>query len=327
MKLELSRAADTQRQIEALDTEKANLERQLSTLPAGAPVSPTPTPAPSATSSPLAAGGDATRIRCDDMRAAVDGAVKIRRRELGAREEQAGVIPLIALKGLNADQIGQELSRQFASGPAALNQVGLLDADGDGRLDGFVDVPAPGVFRVIRQKADGTIGMEVFPVPGSGTTAAYSESMRRLDETAARQGGLTVLDLLATRPAGGVRGITQTAEFGRAYGQFQAGNFADAARLSAAAARSREFQNLRGQAVRVLEIIDPVPGGVRLRRAVVVAQPGDQELWEETATIVRPTSYWQTDVEVARSRETRQTSGAVVGTPSVSAPSKFKLER
>jgi len=59
----------------------------------------------------------------------------------------------------------------------------------------------------------------------------------------------------------------------------------------------------------------------------VLAQPNDQELWEETTTMVRPASYWRTDVEVARSRETRTTSGALVGTPSASAPSKFSLER
>ncbi len=121
--------------------------------------------------------------------------------------------------------------------------------------------------------------------------------------------------------------MTQTAEFGPAYAQFQAGNFGDAARLGAAAARSTEFQNLRGESVRVLEIISPVAGGVSLRRATVLAQPNDQELWEETTTIVRPTSYWRTDVEVGRSRQTRTTGGAVVAAPSASAPSKFSLER
>ena len=97
------------------------------------------------------------------MPAAVDNAVKIRRRELGAREDQAGAIPLIGLKGQTADQIGQELAGQFSPGAAASTQVGLLDADGDGKLDGFVDVPAPGVFRLFRQRADGTVGVEMFP--------------------------------------------------------------------------------------------------------------------------------------------------------------------
>jgi hypothetical protein len=150
---------------------------------------------------------------------------------------------------------------------------------------------------------------------------------RRLDETSLRQAGQGLPELLATRPAGPVRSSTQTTEFGSAYTQFQAGSFADAARLGSAAARSTEFQNVRGQSVRVLEIISPVAGGVSVRRAVVLGQPNDQELWEETTTVVRPTSYWRTDVEVARSRETRTTAGAVVGAAAVAAPSKFTLER
>jgi hypothetical protein len=150
---------------------------------------------------------------------------------------------------------------------------------------------------------------------------------RRLEEATARQIGQTLPDLLATRPAAPLRATTQTAEFAQAYAQFQAGNFAEAMRLAAPAARSTEFQNLRGQSVRVLEIIGPIAGGLSLRRAVVLAQPNGQELWEETTTLVRPASYWRTDVEVVRSRETRATSGALVGTPSASAPSKFSLER
>jgi hypothetical protein len=319
VKFELSRAAQIQAQIQALDAEKVNLDRELASLPAG--------PSTSAAATPQGPRADATQIRCQDMPAAVDNAVKIRRRELGAREEQAGVIPLIGLKGQTADQIGQELAGQFSSGPAANTQIGLLDADGDGRLDGFVDVPAPGVFRLIRQRADGAVGVEVFPAPGGGATPAYGELTRRLEETTARQTGQGLGDLLAIRPAGPVRAVTHTAEFGQAYAQFQGGNFAEAARLGAAAARSAEFQNLRGQSVRVIEIISPVSGGVSLRRVVVLSQPNDQELWEEMTTVVRPTSYLRADVEVVRSRETRATSGALVGTPAVPAPSKFTLER
>jgi hypothetical protein len=319
VKFELSRAGQIQGQIQALDTEKATLERELAALPASAP-------APTVTA-PQAPVPDVARIRCQDMPAAVDNAVKIRRRELGAREEQAGAIPLIGLKGQTADQIGQELAGQFSSGAAATSQVGLLDANGDGKLDGFVDVPAPGMFRLVRQRADGTVGVEVFSTPASGATPGYGEMTRRLDETTVRQSGQGLPELLATRPASPARAATQTAEFGQAYAQFQAGNFADAARLGTAAARSTEFQNLRGQTVRMIEIISPVPGGVSVRRVVVLAQPNEQELWEETTTIVRPTSYWRTDVEVARSRETRTTAGALVGAPSASAPSKFTIER
>jgi hypothetical protein len=319
VKFELTRASQIQGQIQAIDAEKATLERELAALPAA-------TPAPTVTTPP-APVSDVARIRCQDMPAAVDNAVKIRRRELGARDDQAGAIPLIALKGQTPEQIGQELAGQFSSGAAASTQVGLLDANGDGKLDGFVDVPAPGVFRLFRQRADGTVGVEVFSTSAAGTTPGYGEMTRRLDEASLRQAGQGLPELLATRPAGPARASTQTAEFGQAYAQFQAGSFADAARLGTAAARSTEFQNLRGQGVRVLEIISPVPGGVSVRRAVVLGQPNDQELWEETTTVVRPTSYWRTDVELARSRDTRTTAGAVVGTPSVAAPSKFTIER
>jgi hypothetical protein len=320
MKFEISRATQIQTQIQALDTEKANLEREQASLPASPSASP-------AVTTQVPASDPTARIRCQDMPAAVDNAVKTRRRELGAREDQAGAIPLIGLKGLSADQIGQELVTQFAPGSAATAQVGLLDADGNGQLEGIVDVPAPGVFRLIRQRADGTMSVEAFPTAAGGAAPAYGEMTRRLDETTARQSGQKLSDVLATRPAGPLRATTQTAEFAQAYAQFQAGNFTDAARLTAPAARSTEFQNLRGQSVRVLEIVSPIAGGVSLRRAVVLAQPNDQELWEETTTMVRPASYWRTDVEVARSRETRTTSGALVGTPSVSAPSKFSLDR
>lgn len=319
VRFELARAGQIQGQIQALDAEKATLERELSTLPASAPAS--------TVTAPQAPVSDVARIRCQDLPAAVDSAVKIRRRELGAREDQAGALPLITLKGQSADQIGQELAGQFSPGAAAATQVGLLDANGDGKLDGFVDVPAPGVFRLFRQRADGMVGIEVFPTPAGRAAPGYGEMTRRLDETSLRQAGQGLPELLATRAAGALRAVTQTTEFGPAHAQYQAGNFAEAARLGTAAARSVEFQNVRGQNVRVIEIVSPVAGGVSVRRAVVLGQPNDQELWEETTTIVRPTSYWRTDVEVARSRETRTTAGALVGTPSVSAPSTFTLER
>ena len=317
VRFDLSRAGQIQAQLQALDLEKPALERELASLPpsSGAAASAPPPP-----TDPTA------RLRCQEIPAALDDALKTRRRELGAKEDQAGAIPLTALKGQSPDQIGQELASQFASGPAASMQVGLLDSDGKGRLDGVVDVPAPGAFRLVRQRSDGTLSVETFPAGGGGATPAYGEVTRRLDETAARQSGQALGDLLATRPAGALRGATQTAEFTAVYAQFQAGNFAEAARLGPAA-RSAEFQNASGQSVRVLELISPIAGGVSLRRAVVLMQPNDQELWEETTTLVRPVSYWKTDVEVARKRETRAASGAVVGAPAAPAPIKFSIER
>jgi hypothetical protein len=253
--------------------------------------------------------------------------LKIRRRELGAREEQTGVIPLAALKGQRPDEIAKELADQFSTGPASVTQIGLLDADGDGRLDGYVDVPAPGIFRLVRQRADGTVGVDVFTTAGSGITPVYGEMTRRLDETTARQIGDKVGDMLATRPAGPVRTIIETAEFAPTYKQFEAGNFADAGRIAAAAGRTVEFENFRGDRVRTIEIISPISGGVALRRAVVLTQPNDRELWEETNTAVRPASYLRTDVEVVRSRETRTSAGALVGSRSTPAPVRFSLER
>lgn len=320
MKFDLSRAGQIQTQIQGLDTEKANLEREQASLPASPAASPVTTPQ-------TAAADPTARIRCQDLPTALDSAVKTRRRELGAREDQVGAIPLVGLRGQSAEQIGQELSAQFASGAAASTQVGLLDSDGNGQIDGFVDVPAPGVFRLVRQRSDATMSVEAFPATAGVTTPAYGEMTRRLDEATTRLSGQKLADLLATRPAGPVRATTQTAEFAPAYARFQAGNFADAARLAAPAARGTEFQNLRGQSVRVLEIISATAGAVSLRRAVVLTQPNDQELWEETTTTVSPASYWRTDVEVTRSRETRTTSGALVGTPAVSAPSKLSLDR
>jgi hypothetical protein len=320
VKFDLSRAAQVQGQMQTLDTEKANLEQELAALPASAS-------APAAKVAPPTATDPTSRIVCKDMPAAVTNAMKTRRHELGARDEQAGAIPLVGLKGQTAEQIGQELAAQFSPGAAATNQVGLLDSDGNGQLDGVVDVPAPGVVRLVRQRGDGTLSVEVFATPGSSATAGYGEVTRRLDETTARQWGQPLPEIVATRPAGPSTAIVQTAEFAQAYAQYQAGSFAEAARLTAPAARSRVYSNLRGQNVRVLEIISPATGGVSLRRTVVLAQPNDQELWEETTTILRPVSYWRTDVEVTRSRETRSTAGAIVGTPVVSAPSKFSLER
>ena len=215
--------------------------------------------------------------------------------------------------GQTPDQIAQELAGQLGAGPATVTQVGLLDADGDGKLDGFVDVPAPGIYRLVRQRADGTLSVDVLAMPGSGAAPAYGELTRRLDETTARQVGDKLVELLAARPAGPVRTVIQTGEFAEAYKQFEAGNFADAGRIGAAAARTVEFENFRGEHVRMIEIISPISGGAAVRRAVILAQPNDRELWEETTIAVRPK-----DVEVVRNRETRTTAGAQVGTRSTS---------
>lgn len=320
VRLEFNRASQIQGQIQNLDTEKSNLVSELAALPPTAVATPAAPPSPPP--SP-----ETARIRCQDMPAAVDNALKTRRRELGAREEQTGAIPLTALTGKTPEQIAQELAGQFSPGAAAQTQVGLFDADGNGKVDGFVDVPAPGIYRLVRQRADGTLSVDVFAVPGSGANPAYGELTRRLDEAAARQTGDKVVDMLARTPAGPVRILIETGEFAEAHKQFEAGNFADAGRISGAAARTVEFENFRGERVRMIEIISPVNGGFALRRAVQLAQPNDRELWEETNIAVRPASYLRTDVEVTKSRETRTAAGSPVGARSTSAPVRFSLER
>ncbi len=321
VKFDFARGAQIQGQISALDGEKTRLEQELAALPAGpapAPSAPPAGPAPAAPS-------DAERVRCQDVAATLDDALKTRRRELGVRETQADAVPLVALTGQTVEQIARELRGQLAAWPGAARQVGLLDADGDGRLDGFVDVPAQDVYRLFRQRLDGSVAVEVFALPATATS--YGELARRLDETANRQAGRTLVDLLAARPAGPVRTPLETAEFARASAHLLAGNWDDAARASAGAARVVEFQNVRGESVRMLEVIAPTSGGVAHRRVVVLTKPNDQEAWEETATVVRPVSHWRADVEVVVTRETRTTAGALVGARAATTPLRFSVER
>jgi hypothetical protein len=320
VRFEFGRATEIQARIQALETERQGLERELATLPAGggAPAGPAP-----ATPRQLS---DVERIRCQDLAAALDTAVRTRQRELGAREGQPGAVPLTALGGQSAEQIARDLAAQLRPWPDAATQVGLLDQDGDGRLDGFVDVPAADVYRLYRQRPDGTVSVEVFVAPGR-SGAAYGEIVRRIEEAATRQARLTLDDLLSRRPAGPVRVVSETADFAAARGHLLAGNFAEAARLESAAARASEFQNFRGDAVRLVEVIAPAPGGVAARSASVLPRAGNQELWEESTTVVRPVSYWRTDVDVAIARETRSGAGAIVTPRAASAPVRFSIER
>jgi hypothetical protein len=314
----LSRAAQIQAQMQALDEERARLEREQASLPAaGAPAAPAPAPA----AAKPATGVDA--IRCQDMPGAVEAAVKTRQKELGAKEGQAGAVPLLPLRGQDRDQITRELAAQLAAWPAAAGQVGLLDQDADGRLDGFVDVPAEGVYRLVRQRADGSVGLEVFSLPAAA--AAYGDLTRRLEETAVRQGQRTLADLLAHRPAGAVAVLAETREFAAARAAYLSSAWADAAKADGGAARTREFENVRGEKVRELELIGPAAGGVAVRQVVTVAR-GGQELVEETTTVIRPVSYWRTDVEVGARRETRAPGGSA-GQPVASPPVRFSLER
>lgn len=323
LRLELGRAAEIGKQIQALDTEKANLEKELARLPAtapGAPSAPAVQPAP-------AIASDADRVPCQDAPAALDAAVRIRQRELGAKEGQSGAVPLALFKGQNADQIAQELAGQFTAWPEAVNQVGLLDQEGRGRVDAFVDVPAANIFRLYRQRADGTLTVDAFSLPGRPGDPAYGEMARRVEEATIRQTGRSVADLLAVRPAGPVRVLGETAEFARAQAFVLAGNYGEATRVEGGGARTTDFQNLRGESVRVVEMIAPTPNGLLLRRVVATPRPNGEEQWEETTTILRPVSSWRTEVEVRRATERRSAAGVSLAPRSASAPVTFAVDR
>jgi hypothetical protein len=325
LRLELGRAADLGKQIQVLDTEKANLERELATLPATAPGAP-PARAGSTWPAPAIAS-DADRVPCQDAPAAIDAAVRIRQRELGAKEGQSGVVPLASIKGQNTDQIAQELAGQFTAWPEAANQVGLLDQEGRGRVDAFVDVPAANIFRLYRQRADGTLTVEAFPVPGRPGDPAYGEMARRVEEATIRQTGRSVADLLAARPAGPVRILGETAEFARAQAFVLAGNYGEAARVEGGGARTTDFLNLRGESVRVVEMIAPTQNGLLFRRVVATPRQNGEEQWEETTTILRPVSSWRTEVEVRRATERRSAAGVSLAPRSASAPVTFAVDR
>src|SRR5207253_9375244 len=122
--------------------ERRRLERELATMPQ----SPS-APAPSPPAAPPTGAIDADRVPCRDVATTLDAALRARRRELGAREAQAGAIPLAPLRGQTATAVARELAAQFAAWPEAASQVGLVDQDGKGRIDAVVDSPAKDVFR------------------------------------------------------------------------------------------------------------------------------------------------------------------------------------
>lgn len=320
VKFDFSRALQLQGQIQALDDEKTALENQPPETQAATPPPTPPQPARPALT-------DVDRLPCEELTGAQAAAIKIRRKELAAREDQAGVVPLVSLKGQRPDQVAQELAPQFVAWPGAASQLGLLDQNGDGRLEAFVDLPVRDVFRVYRQRTDGTVAIEVFPLPGRATDTSYDEMTRRLDEAVARQANHPLTDLLASRPAGPIRVLVETKDFAGAYGNFLAGNFADAAKVEGAAARISEYPNLRGETCRLLEILAPVPGGVVMRRMMNTPAPNSQETWEEILITVRPASYWRIDAELSTSRQTRSVAGVPVATPSTTGPVKISVER
>lgn len=326
VRLDFARATQIQGQMAALDAERAALEREQATLPPSA--APAPAPAPVATPAPAPAVtglGDAERLPCSEVPSALDTAVKTRRKELGARDTQAGAVPLLALRGQLPDAIAAELAAQFAPWPGGAAQTGLLDQDGDGRLDGVVDMPARDLFRVVRLRSDGTLTVEAF-APASAA-AAYSDTTRRLEESTLRRLNRRLEDVVVVRPAGSIRTTAETADFQKQAAQMLAGGFAEVARAPGAVARTVEFENLKGETVRVLDVIVPTATGVEHRQLVMTAGPGDQEVWEESSWRLKPVSYSRTDVELSTVRETRTKAGATVGPRATSGSIGFSVER
>jgi hypothetical protein len=321
VKFDFGRAYELQKQIDALDQEKAALEKQ--PADAGQPTS-APAPPPPATRPALS---DADRIPCEELPAALETAKRIRRKELGAKEDLAAVVPLVPLKGQQHDQIARELASQFSAWPEAGAQLGLLDHDGDGRVDAFVDSPARDLFRVYRQRSDGRVSVDSFGVPGQSGPPHLDEIALRLEEAIWRQGGQNLAEHLATWRAGPARILSETADFAAALSHYVTGNFAEAAKVEGAAARSSEYQNLRGESIRQVETFAAVAGGILMRRAAMLPRSAGQEMWEETSVLVRPASYWRTDVEITVKREYRTAAGAPVGSRMVSGPGRLSLER
>jgi hypothetical protein len=320
MRMDWSRASIAQGQIQVLDREKAALETELGALPSAPATPETPTAA-----LPGAAAGPVDRVACKDMPATYEAALKTRRKELGARDDNAAVVPLMALRGATAEQIAQELAGQFMSWPDAGAQVGLLDRDGDGKLDAFLDVPVRDTYRMYRQRPDGAVIIETFTLAGRG--GEYDELARRVDEAVARYTGSSIVDLLTARPVGAARVLNETGEFGKAWGHVAAGRFADAGQIDGAAVRTREFENYRGERLRLLEIVAPAAGGVSIRRVLVTPRANNQEQWEETSMVARAASYWRTDLELAGGRELRTAAGVPIGTRTPLAPAKVSLDR
>jgi len=316
VRLDFGRASQFEQQTQALDAERAGLERELAGLQAGASRPPAGPPRVA----------DVDRVPCQDMAAALHAAVNIRQRELGAREGQPGVVPLVVIKGQNPDQIARDLARQFSAWPDASNQVGLLDQDGNGHVDAFVDVPVANTFRLYWQRADGAAALDVVSLPARPGDAVYGEIARRIEEATIRQTGRKMPELLSVHPAGPIRILEETGDFARAQALVFAGNYAEAARVEGGGMRVTDFQNYRGEGVRLAEMIAPTPTGLVLRR-VVASQRGPEELWEETATLIRPTSQSRIDVEVRRSTDRRNMAGVPLAPKTVYSNVVFGVDR
>jgi len=322
VKLDFARVARIQERIEGLEVERRSLEAELAGLEQGRrQVRPGPS-----WMAPLPGPDLLASAPCQDLPGLEDKALRARRKELGGAEGQASLVPLLPLRGQTDRELAVELGTQF--GPDPEGRVGLLDQDGDTQVDGFADSPAWGMLRLYRQRSDGSLALGLFltAVPPR-PDAPYGEDGRRLEEGLLRQTGRRLADLLPLRPVGPVRVMGETGEYFRLRALVDSGRFDQAIQAGSLGARSVEFQNYRGETVRLLEVVAGDGRAVQLRSSATLVNPDGAEQWEETVTRFHPVSFWRTDVEVDQSREGRPAPGGVAQPRSSTPTIRFSLER
>ena len=324
VKLDFLRVGRIQERIESLEVERRSLETEQAGIEQGRrQVRPGPS-----WMAPLPGPDPLARAPCQDLPGMEDKALRARRKELGGAEGQAALVPLLPLRGQTDRELAVELGAQLGPDPEVAHHLGLLDQDGDTQVDGFVDSPAWGMLRLYRQRSDGSLALYLFltAVPPD-PNAAYGEAARRLEEALLSQTRRQLAELLPLRPVGPVKVLGETGEFSRLRALVDSGRFDQAIPAGSLGARSVEFQNYRGETVRLLEVVAGDGRAVQLRSSATVVKPAGAEQREETVTRFQPVSLWRADVEVEQSREVKPAPGGVAQ-PRSSAPTiRFSLER
>jgi len=327
VKLDFARVARIQERIERLEGERRGLEAELAGLeqarrqvrPGASWMGPLGGPA---------TGLDLARVPCRDLPPLEDKVLRARRKELGGAEGQAQLVPLLPLRGQTDRELAAELGAQLGPDPEVARRLGLLDQDGDAQVDGVVDSPAPGMLRLLRQRSDGSLALDLFltAVPPD-PNAPYGEAARRIEEALLRQTRRRLPDLLPLRPVGPVKVLGETGEFSRLRALVDSGRFDQVAQAGNLAGRGVEFQNYRGEMVRLLEVVAGDGQAAQLRTSTTLVKPDGEEQREETVSRFRPVSFWRTDVEVDQSREVKPAPGGAVQPRSTAPTIRFSLER
>lgn len=323
VKLDFARVARLQERIEGLEQERRTLEAELAGLersgrlvrPGPSWMAPLPTP-------------DPARVPCQDLPPLEERALRARRKELGGVEGQAALVPLLPLRGQTDREMASELGIQLGPAPEVARPLGLLDQDGDTQVDGFVDAPTWGMLRLYRERSDGSLALDLFPtaVPPQ-PDAPYGEAARRIEEALLRQTHRRLGDLLPLRPVGPVKVLGETGEFSDLQALVDSGRFDQVIQAGSLAARSLEFQNYRGETVRLLEVLASDGQAVQLRTSTTLVRPDGAEQREETVTRFHPVSFWRTEVEVDQSREVKPAPGGAPQSRSSAPTIRFSLER